>query len=131
MDNTQINFQNLGGYSRVSNDALRWQDKIAQERATAIYNISIKGISSCFECQENDIRYDDVHDEVWCEKCGLVLRTAFKDYTPYNNIDVAEPEEISREMNMKNYAEDLKEALGIKSKSIKDLIESTYIRRDK
>ena len=45
---------------------------------------SIKGISSCYQCQKNNIRYDEFRDEIYCYSCGLVLRQGLNDYTPSN-----------------------------------------------
>ena len=43
---------------------------------------TIKGISSCYHCQNNNIQYDTRRDEIYCHTCGTVLRQGIKDYTP-------------------------------------------------
>ena len=43
---------------------------------------TIKGISSCYHCQNNNIQYDTQRDEIYCHTCGTVLRRGIKDYTP-------------------------------------------------
>lgn len=43
---------------------------------------NIKGISSCYHCQENNIIYDEDRDEIYCFDCGTVLRQGLTDYTP-------------------------------------------------
>jgi ribosomal protein S27E len=48
---------------------------------------NIKGISSCFYCQENNITYDDIRDEIYCFVCGTVLRQGLIDYQPYPVVD--------------------------------------------
>ena len=44
---------------------------------------TIKGISSCYHCQNNNIQYDTRRDEIYCYNCGTVLRQGLKDYIPY------------------------------------------------
>jgi len=43
---------------------------------------SVKGISACFECQNNNIQYDEIRDEIYCFNCGMVLREGLNDFTP-------------------------------------------------
>lgn len=43
---------------------------------------NIKGISSCYECKSNNIEYDEIHDQIECKNCGLILRQGITDYTP-------------------------------------------------
>lgn len=50
--------------------------------------INIKGISSCYHCQENNIIYDGDRDEIYCFDCGTVLRQGLTDYQPYPKFEV-------------------------------------------
>ena len=44
---------------------------------------SIKGISFCYHCKENNIIHDSNRDEIYCFSCGTVLRQGLTDYAPY------------------------------------------------
>jgi ribosomal protein S27E len=41
---------------------------------------NIKGISYCYHCKSNNLVYDEFHDEIYCKRCGTVLRQALNDY---------------------------------------------------
>jgi ribosomal protein S27E len=37
-------------------------------------------IQACYHCTNNKIIYDEHHDELYCRKCGHVLKQALHDY---------------------------------------------------
>ena len=62
---------------------------VIQETSNRInkkYINNIKGISSCFECESQNIQYYEDRDEITCRTCGLVIREQYKDHTPYKTI---------------------------------------------
>lgn len=74
-------------------------------------------ISVCYECKENNIRYDPHLNEHFCFHCGLQLRQNFDDIIPYQDIATAE---FSEHRN-KNYLLELIEIQEYKNKlNLKD-----------
>lgn len=56
------------------------------------YNIktitSLKGINSCYNCQENNIMHDEFRDEIYCHDCGTILIQSLTDYQPYPKVEI-------------------------------------------
>jgi len=61
----------------------------------------IKGISQCFECEHDNIIYDEDIDEIYCYNCGLVLRQGIKDYRPtkYSTYQITSQEHKRKLLN--------------------------------
>ena len=85
MNTQKENLTKPPSYAREEKDQHQYEIRISPGNSPEFNNpiISIKGISTCFECQNNNIKYDIKHDEIYCHPCGLILRQGLQDYTPY------------------------------------------------
>jgi hypothetical protein len=86
-------------FAREPQDEFPYELRISPGTSKEYKNI--KGIKVCHECKSNNIKYDNKHDEIYCDNCGLVLRQALTDYTPYNPIVLSHAEE--EKINTKKY----------------------------
>lgn len=72
------------------------QSKNISSTITSILN-NIKGINSCYHCQNNNTQYDTSRYEIYCHDCGSVLSQCLTDYTP--NLGIFQPTNKSKNRN--------------------------------